>query len=88
MTVNNTNNPYPIEHYLNLEYTFHVIADPDGGYVVMFPDLLGCLTQFDNLEDLPEMVKEARSLWLETCYDNNIEIPLPTPYEDPNSLGK
>jgi antitoxin HicB len=68
----------PLEEYLALEYPFTVIADPDGGYVVKFPDLLGCLTQFDQLEDLPAMVEDARRLWIETEYEAGHDIPLPS----------
>ena len=68
----------PLEYYLNLEYPLNIIADPDGGYVVVFPDLPGCLTQGDTLEEVIAMAKEARELWLECEYDtdsNNIPLP-------------
>lgn len=56
----------------------NVTADPTGGYVVTFPDLPGCYTDADTLEELPAAVEEARTLWLETAYDQGIEIPLPS----------
>lgn len=68
----------PLEYYLDLEYPFRVIADPDGGYVIVFPDLPGCLTQIDDLSELPEMVNEVRQLWLETEYELGAEMPLPS----------
>lgn len=64
--------------YLALEYPFHVVADPEGGYVVLYPDLPGCLTQVDDLADLPAMAAEARELWIETEYELGHEIPLPS----------
>lgn len=67
-----------LEEYLSLEYPFTVIADPAGGYVVAFPDLPGCLTQFDRLEELPAMVADARRLWMETAYEAGHDIPLPS----------
>lgn len=68
----------PLEEYLALEYSFHVIADPDGGYVVVFPDLPGCMTQADSYEEIAVMAQDARTLWIETAYDHGREIPLPS----------
>lgn len=69
---------HTLQEYLALEYPFTVIADPDGGYVAKFPDLPGCLTQFDKLEELPAMVEDARRLWIETEYEAGHDIPLPS----------
>lgn len=74
-----------LQDYLDLEYPFHVIADQDdGGYVIDFPDLPGCMTQVETLSELPEMVEEARTLWIETAYEDGIDIPLPS-YPEPYS---
>ena len=67
-----------LEEYLKFEYPFNVIADPESGYVIEFPDLLGCLTQIDSLDELQEMVNEVRELWLETAYEHGHDIPLPS----------
>jgi antitoxin HicB len=74
----NTTERKPLEYYLGLEYPFQVIADPDGGYVIVFPDLPGCLTQVDDLSELPFMVNDVRQLWLETEYELGAEMPLPS----------
>lgn len=68
----------PLSHYLSLEYTFEVIADPGGGYVIRFPDLPGCLSQTDDLKDVPWIVDEIRKLWIEGEYEDGHSIPLPT----------
>jgi antitoxin HicB len=72
------NNRRPLEHYLNLQYPFNVYADPDGGYVVVFPDLPGCMTQADTLDELLETAEDARTGWIETEYDLGHDIPLPS----------
>ncbi|MEX1159178.1 MAG: toxin-antitoxin system HicB family antitoxin [Thermomicrobiales bacterium] len=65
--------------YLAMEYPFNVIADPDaGGYVIEFPDLPGCLTQVDTLDELPAMVEEVRALWIETTYELGQDVPMPS----------
>lgn len=67
-----------IEEYLALEYPFNVVADEEGGYGVIFPDLPGCMTQVETIDELPEMVEEARRLWIETEYEMGRDIPLPS----------
>lgn len=73
-----TKHPLTLDEYLKLEYRFNVIADPDGGYVIEFPDLPGCLTQVDSLDELPFMVNDVRTLWLEVSYEQGFAIPFPT----------
>jgi antitoxin HicB len=68
----------PLEYYLSLDYPFQAIADPDGGYVVVFPDLPGCMTVADDLNELATMAADAKVLWNETEYDRGGEIPLPS----------
>ena len=69
----------PLEYYLRLEYSIDIIADPDGGYVALFPDLPGCGTQGETLEETIAMAKEARELWIECEYDvDPSRIPLPS----------
>lgn len=68
----------PLTDYLAMEYPFHVIADPDGGYVIKYPDLPGCLTQIDHVDEVGPMATEIRELWIETSYEQGHDIPLPT----------
>ena len=69
----------PLEHFLQLEYSLNVIADPDGGYVVEFPDLPGCITQGDTLREAFSMAEDARIGWIETEYDRSDgDIPVPS----------
>ncbi|MDI3339268.1 MAG: type II toxin-antitoxin system HicB family antitoxin [Sphaerobacter sp.] len=67
-----------LEEYLSLQYPFNVIADPDGGYVIVFPDLPGCMTQAETLDEIPAMAEEARRLWIEVAYEDGLDIPLPS----------
>lgn len=67
-----------LQDYLAMEYPFNVIADPDGGYVIVFPDLPGCLTQIENLDEVGPMADEIRRLWIETGFERGNAIPLPS----------
>lgn len=46
---------------------FHVIIeqDEDGGYIGRVPELQGCLSQGDTLDELMKNIKEAIELCLE-----------------------
>lgn len=45
------------------------------GYSVVIPDLLGCCTQGDTLEEAIEMAEDAALGWLLTTLEENEEIP-------------
>lgn len=64
--------------YLAREYPFDVLADPEGGYVVIFPDLPGCMTQVEDLAEIGPMAEEIRRLWIESEYEDGAEIPPPS----------
>ena len=71
----------PLEHYLDLQYPFVVQADPDGGYVIVYPDLPGCLSQAETLDEIPAMAEDARTGWIETEYEEGRNIPEPSHQE-------
>ena len=74
-------NRKPLEHYLGLQYPFVVHCDPDGGYVIVFPDLLGCVSQADTLAEIPVMAEDARTGWIETEFEEGRHIPEPSHQE-------
>ncbi len=67
-----------LDEYLGLEYPFNVIADPDGGYVIVFPDLPGCLTAAESVGEIGPMAEDARVGWITTAYEQDLDIPLPS----------
>jgi len=67
--------------YLKQTYPFNVVAD-DGSYVIVFPDLPGCVTQVENSEEVGTAAEEARTLWIETAYEQGLEIPSPSEPEE------
>jgi len=71
-----------LEDYLGLQYPLNVYADPEGGFVVVFPDLPGCMTQVDSIEELPAMAEDARVGWIETEYERGNDIPIPSHPEE------
>lgn len=47
------------------EFTVIIEQDEDGTYIASVPELPGCHTQGDTLEELNENIKEAIELYLE-----------------------
>jgi antitoxin HicB len=68
----------PLEYYLNLQYSITIDPDLEGGYIAQIKDLPGCLTQGETLQETISNINEAKELWLETAYEADDEIPLPS----------
>ena len=58
--------------------------EADGGYSVVVPELPGCATEGDDIEDVKAMVVEAAEGWLAAMHDRhreertrNVTEPLP-----------
>lgn len=46
-----------------------------GGYTVRFPDLKGCITEGDTIEEALAMAKDAMGLWLSVRKDEHKALP-------------
>jgi predicted RNase H-like HicB family nuclease len=68
------------------KYIFPSVFDPaeDGevGYTVTFPDLPGCITEGDTIEEAMAMAREAMELWLWDAEQNGEAIPIPSLPQD------
>jgi len=67
----------PVEYYLSKNYSFRIKPTEEGGYVANIPDLPGCITQADTIDEVLRNIDDARKLWIEVAYENDIKIPLP-----------
>lgn len=63
---------------MKLVYPACFYKEEDGGYSVDIPDLLGCCTQGDSLEEALEMAQDAALGWILTAIEDNEEIPVPS----------
>ena len=62
------------------EYPFNIsiLSDEDGGgYLIEFPDLPGCISDGDTVDEAIENGKDALFCWIEAAKDYGYEIPLP-----------
>ncbi len=57
-----------------------IIHSESDGYWIEFPDLEGCQTQGDTIEEVTEMAQEALGLFLASSMDNDDKI---NPASDP-----
>jgi antitoxin HicB len=67
-----------LKYYLGLKYPVTLYPAPEGGYAVKIEDLPGCISQGETVEEAMEMIEEARQLWLESAYEDGLEIALPS----------
>lgn len=69
------------------KYFYPVILEPEEvGYSVYVPDIKGCATQGENMEDVFEMVQDAIGLMLEDVQEK--DFPTPSKPEDIKLTGK
>lgn len=72
-----------VDEYFQLPYRMEIIENKDeGGFVVNFPDLPGCLTCGETVEEAVENAKDAKRCWLEAALEDGIAIPLPDETEN------
>ncbi len=72
-----------LEYYLNLPYRLSITPDlEEGGYVAEYPELPGCITCGENINEVILLAEDAKKCWLTAAYENNDDIPTP------NSLNK
>ena len=67
-----------IEEYMKLPYSMELIPDTDeGGFVVSFPELPGCLTVGETLEAACRNAEDAKREWILAAIDEGIQVPEP-----------
>jgi antitoxin HicB len=71
-----------IKYYFGLKYPVTLHPAPEGGYAVEIEDLPGCISQGETVEEAMKMIEEARRLWLESAYEDGLDIPVPRNEDD------
>lgn len=71
------------KYYNSLPYKMVITPDTEeGGYVITYPDLPGCITCADTLEEALENAKDAKLAWIEAALESGTEI------HEPDSLDE
>lgn len=69
--------------YMEMNYRMEIVEDKDeGGFVVSFPDLPGCITCGENIESAIANAMDAKQVWLEAAIEDGIEIYEPNTLEE------
>ena len=59
-----------VDEYMKLPYKLEIIPDIDeGGYAISFPDLPGCLTVGDTIEEAIRNAEDAKRSWFEAAIE-------------------
>lgn len=67
-----------LEYYLALPHKLEIIPDMDeGGYLASYPDLPGCLTIGDTMQEVIKNAEDAKTAWLEAAIEDGIAINEP-----------
>lgn len=70
-----------IVEYMKLPYKMEIVPDEEGGYVVSFPELPGCLSTWDKIEEAIKNAVDAKRAWFEAAIEDGVEIKAPTSYK-------
>lgn len=68
-----------VNYYYSLPYKMVIVPDTEeGGYTIYFPDLPGCITCADTLEEALENAKDAKLAWIKAALETGTEIHEPS----------
>jgi len=65
------------EYYLSLPYKIVLYPSPEGGYAIEIPELPGCLTQGQTIEEAMLMIEDAKRAWIDIALQDGELIPEP-----------
>ena len=72
-----------LNDYLIMNYRMEIVEDKDeGGFVVSFPELPGCITCGETVESAVANALDAKKAWLEAAIEDGIEIHEPDSLEE------
>jgi predicted RNase H-like HicB family nuclease len=62
---------------MNTQPQYDVVFEPqdEGGYTAYVPDLPGCISEGETLEEAAAMIQDAMALYLESRQDRGWALP-------------
>ena len=61
-------------------YWTFLVREEEGGYTALAPDLPGCVSVGEDIQEAQRNIQEAVELWLETARSFGDPIPPPSSY--------
>ena len=72
-----------LDDYMAMPYRMEIVEDKEeGGFVVSYPDLPGCITCGETVESAVTNALDAKKAWFEAALEAGIEIHEPDSLED------
>ena len=72
-----------IDDYMKLPYKIELYPDiEEGGYAVACPELPGCLSCGETIEDAIESIEDAKRAWFDAALEEGYSIPEPSKLDD------
>ena len=76
-----------VEEYMALPYRIEIVPDvSEGGYIVSYPELRGCLTAGETIEQALANGEDAKREWLAAAVADG--YPIPDPSSDESYSGQ
>jgi antitoxin HicB len=73
-----------VARYMQLPYRIELTPADEGGWFVRLPDLPGCMSQGETVEEAVARIRDAQQGWLRVALEHDDPIPEPTePESDP-----
>ena len=67
-----------VDYYMGLPYRVKIEEDKEeGGYALCFPELPGCITCAENIEQGKHRLEDAKREWFIACIESGAKIPVP-----------
>ena len=72
-----------LNEYMEMAYRMEIVEDKEeGGFVVSYPDLPGCITCGETIESAVANAQDAKRAWIEAALEEGIQIQEPDSLED------
>ena len=72
-----------LNEYMKMPYRMEIVEDEEeGGFVVSYPDLPGCITCGETIERAVQNALDAKRTWIEAALEERIEIYEPDSLEN------
>lgn len=71
-----------LDEYMETSYRMEIIEDTEeGGFVVSYPELPGCITCGETIASAVESAADAKKAWLQAALEEGLPIPEPDSLE-------
>ena len=61
---------------MKTKYRFELTEDEaEGGYVISYPDLIGCMSSGETIEEAVKNGEDARRKWIIAAIESGVSVP-------------